>query len=40
MIKIFKYLEKVKLPILIIIALLAIEAIFDLKLPDYTSKIP
>ena len=39
MIKIFKYLEKVKLPILIIVALLAVEAIFDLKLPDYTSKI-
>ena len=39
MIKIFKYLEKVKLPILIIIALLAVEAVLDLKLPDYTSKI-
>ena len=39
MIKIFKYLEKVKLAILIIIVLLALEAIFDLKLPDYTSRI-
>ena len=39
MFKIFKYLEKVKLPIFIIIIFLAIQAIFDLKLPDYTSKI-
>lgn len=39
MIKIFKYLKTSILSVLIIICLLALQAFFDLTLPDYTSKI-
>ena len=39
MIKIFKYLKSSVVSVLIIIALLIIQAFFDLTLPDYTSKI-
>ena len=39
MIKIFKYLKKSIISILVIVVLLAIQAFCDLALPDYTSKI-
>ena len=39
MLKIFKYLKSSMISILIIIVLLVCQANFDLKLPDYTSKI-
>lgn len=39
MLKLLKYLKKSTLPIIMIIALLAGQAVCDLSLPDYTSKI-
>ncbi len=39
MLRIFKYLKKSIIPILVIIVLLAIQAVTDLSLPEYTSKI-
>ncbi len=39
MFKIFKYLKKSVVPIIFIIGLLVVQAVSDLSLPDYTSKI-
>ena len=39
MIKIFRYMKKYTLLIALIIVLLAVQAFFDLSLPDYTAKI-
>lgn len=39
MLRIFKYLKKSIIPILVIIVLLAIQAVTDLSLPEYTSRI-
>ena len=39
MIKIFKYLKSSVISIILIVCLLATQAICDLSLPDYTSKI-
>lgn len=39
MIKIFKYLKSSIIPVLVIVTLLVVQAIFDLELPDYSSKI-
>lgn len=39
MLKVFSYLKKSALSILLIIALLIVQAICDLSLPDYTSRI-
>ena len=39
MLKIFKYLKSSFISVLVIIALLVVQAVLDLTLPDYTSKI-
>ena len=39
MFKLIKYLKKSTMAILVIIALLVVQALCDLALPDYTSKI-
>ena len=39
MLKIFKYLKSSIISVLVIIALLVVQAVLDLTLPDYTSKI-